>query len=58
MKYCRSCLTALSRPWFVWDIKEPTTLCEKSGGRSIEDVDPSGVTNLSWAGCIICEERY
>ena len=26
------------------------TTVKKSGGHSVEDVDPSDVTNLSWAG--------
>ena len=26
-------LTALSFIWFLWDVKEPTPLFEKSGGR-------------------------
>ena len=33
MKNRRSRLTALTLIWFLWDVKEPTPLFEKSRGR-------------------------
>ena len=48
----RSRLTALSLIWFLWDVKEPTPLFEKS-----RDPDPGGVADLSWAGWVIYLER-
>ena len=48
--------TALTHTWFLWNVKEPTPLFEKSRGRR-----PSGVVNLhtthhiihimGWSGC-------
>ena len=51
-KNCRSRLTALALIWFLWDVKEPTPLFEKSRGRRPRWCgQPSHIIHiLGWVG--------
>ena len=50
----RSRLTALTLMWFLWDVKEPTPLLEKSRGRRPRCCrKPSHITSITpWVGWV------